>query len=614
MTNPSSAFDFQFVQVKLPPAPGYQKPRFWVQDINQFDQTTASLSKMIEELISNEMKTWNGEENAHWIDKPFKLIFALGETSDLVDQEVYGKLFLNPEGSPTTTASPVLPLRQVSKTPSERMEKYKPRPMILITEDDVMELEAERKKLKRQGKKEEANGAEKEEQSLIKKRISQLDPRFRFFDSSIWHRHLSLFPLETFKDRLIDLTEKMLHYHRIGLYHTILAHEFLEFECRKLLQSYYTDLVSGHAKNVTPYRFHSEGKMALLAQEPEAVISHLNWSCLIVDDYYQRPLRGLTGGKKPPDYKHPRTKANLILNLLNRENRSLIHILNQEDPELPDTAGASQTERPLTPYRSLAESHLKSYKGADIILLDYYLGYADGRPKNQYAHHLLSDMMLAENRKEWRLDLEANWWVFPISAFDHSFQNHWRTKGENGIREHLEMQAGADPVNTPEQFRNLFIRFLEVHFLKSTLGLDRLIEDLYARMVKSPTSKEGVDLRLLLREKYAQVANIHARYLRLVELASKDQHGGNGQQGFIRSYLAAIDKAGVMGKICASIHHLGYLIAFGTNADQPKMWQEFNLLDIWQKELVFDNPDLEENLQHGKEVLTRIRNYIISLK
>ena len=58
----------------------------------------------------------------------------------------------------------------------------------------------------------------------------RIDPRFRFLDSSIWHRYISLFPTDSFASRLQSLLKDIIAYHKNGLYKAAVAREYLEIQ------------------------------------------------------------------------------------------------------------------------------------------------------------------------------------------------------------------------------------------------------------------------------------------------------------------------------------------------------------------------------------------------
>ena len=92
--------------------------------------------------------------------------------------------------------------------------------------------------------------------SLSAKHFS-LDKRYAFWDSSIWHRYIPL--IEGWKTALNQLVDEILLNYQRGLYHTMVAHEYLELQARLIQQNYF--LQEGHGKGVTPFSYGSESAM-----------------------------------------------------------------------------------------------------------------------------------------------------------------------------------------------------------------------------------------------------------------------------------------------------------------------------------------------------------------
>lgn len=440
-----------------------------------------------------------------------------------------------------------------------------------------------------------------------------LDSRYRFLDSSIWHRYVSVFPPQGFYERLFSVIEDMRNNH--WMYGKIVAQEHLEFQCRKLKNSYFMDMVAGHSKKVTPYRFHSEAAMKLAAEEELKELHTYTWGCLVIDDYAQKPLRNL----QPPK-GGGRSKVELIEALLNQRSQGppVVQILNAQEPD------------PEESYIRDGERLMKKYSKADLIFLDYFFGVGEPDVEQQYGHYLLrkilDDHKLVQEGfyKGGGVPLASarpfdKHWIFPISVFDHAFSSHLKTLGINRVYKHVEIADGADPVNTPQLFRYLVYSFLNYFLQTRGLRLDQLVDELSDLLEEKSSEPEA------FRQIYPEVARLNTKISQLRKKATfhMDHMEGTDPSStkkksrslFATTYLQRIDPNHTLLDLSLHFQHLTYLISYGLQADWPQMWEECQLIKKILKQFNYqEQDDLMEIVKQGMTILDSVEAYIISLQ
>ena len=470
---------------------------------------------------------------------------------------------------------------------------FVPYPMIIIGVDNIMNLKLDG---------DEANMDESLPR-LIRKRI---DPRFRFFDSSIWHRYISVNPSRSFNIRLTDLVTELVKYYSAGLYNTIVGQEYLEFQCRKLQNSYVKNYPGGHAKKVTPFRFHSESNMRTRADKIlKASLGPYTWGCLLVDDYANRRLR-----TKDHSANGVQTTAKLdwIEQLINRRinGNPVIDIRNPRGIVKDRYEGG---------YISLGIQQIKE-KHPDIIILDYFFGIEETKPEEQYGHKLIDRIRTWEKMKLEELDDShtafGDFWIFPISGFEHAFRSHLRTMGESTDGDYIRMMDGADPINSPELFRYLFYKALLIQEETVGIRLGSIIQKILKDLIVEEHDEEFdiSDLDSVLDENYHELTETLTLIRALVKKRSESR--------FSQTYLAIVDKVGIMENLCQNIQRLAYLISHSPGADWKGMNDTLDLIDKIIGNLSYSSNEsgvkLQQQLKDGRRLLKLVENYIVSLK
>lgn len=434
------------------------------------------------------------------------------------------------------------------------------------------------------------------EPNKIKERFDQ---RYLFWDSSIWHRYLHIQSKdvsktkEEFESKLRDILTTIKEYSNLGLYDTVISQEFLEFQCRKLNNSYLAEINgnSGHKKEVVPYRFHSETKMKEKADLLAKKLQGNKWGCVLIDDFFQKPLRLIE--KKQTDINKSnseRNKSNVLLKLINLKDLDLIEILNADETD------------PNEEYLDKGLNWIKEkYPHADIIIVDYFLGKSSNN-EHKFGHSLLQ-LLLDENNPH--RPLLDRYWIFPISVFDRAFQNHLLSIGQSQIDEKIVLGEGADPVNTPELFRYLFYQFLEAHLNTNGVKLEFIAREILVKFENSK-KKLGIsddNLKLAVTERYHEIVALSSGLNKIRQAANTSSGPASV---FASTYLQKIDPNKNLVLLCNQIQQLAYLIAYGNAVEWPRMWEK-----LLATKTILNNTSIKR--EYFDKLLNEINTYIIEL-
>lgn len=359
------------------------------------------------------------------------------------------------------------PLRPTTK-PKKRHGAEKPfyYPIITVSMPDIMGLFT--------------GSLEKECQASEKKYLLDLHPdkRFKFLDSSIWHRYVPLCPNEeTFEDRFLGVFNEITGYWATGLYYTHAAIATLEFQVRMLRHSFITKTGDrGHDENVTPFKFHSESWMRQKAEEEirfftfegwngGSLLQQLNWRVLIIDDQAKgRPVSSVND-------KCRLEKEELIL-------KPLSDLYTKYNLKLSDKVIA-KVPHDGESHDDLVRASLDCMREAsyDIIFLDYLLGnhqFSDYPPGNhwlggrrEYGYEFILNL-IEENQKSEnagarpvRRDFQGRHWIFQISSFPFAFPDKLNQLGLSHLHEIWHLGHGGDPITTPHLYAYYLYRFMK---------------------------------------------------------------------------------------------------------------------------------------------------------
>ncbi|MEM7509681.1 MAG: hypothetical protein AAF388_02035 [Bacteroidota bacterium] len=564
------------------------------------DLYSSNMGQTAINIISTMMKAKSEEASKGLLNDDVKLTIAIFDHQALEDPVVINKLFgiggreKGPNQKNEKEESALLPkkkaaLRRLSPSNTRKLdEDYVTIPMLILGVDDIM-------------------GAYHRDTVDLRK---DLDPRFRFWDSSIWHRYVSLGPSEikisnsdiseeipSFSERLRQALIEMFKCAEHGLYNTIIAREYLEFQGRKLINSYVMNVMGGHAKKVTPFRFHSETKMKELAKKQHKNINLFSWRVLLVDDYADKPLRSILSTSES-DAKAINTDG-----IPTNKNNWIDLILNEGKPEGEKLVTFLDTKWEERNNNFLTEGIKLIHKERpDIIILDYFFGLKEQNLEEQYGHKLIKRLKEEHEINDEDIQPHGKYWVFPISAFEHAFKSHLRTMGESMGGEDMVIGDGADPINSPELFRYLFYSFLAFQRHEVAGGFDQLIQKLHKGICEEKNDVKGQFIK-----HYNDITQTTSKVLHLNEVANKLP-----LLSFASSFLKVIDPKKLLTEIAIHTQSLGYLISFGSGRDWPRMWAELRLIKELSEKYFLSGEDTEEQKQLDV-LLKEIEVYISTL-
>ncbi|MEM1322342.1 MAG: hypothetical protein AAGG75_18915 [Bacteroidota bacterium] len=301
-----------------------------------------------------------------------------------------------------------------------------------------------------------------------------LSPHFRFLDSSIWLHYLPILPIKnggsdkgqaakSFVQRFEDKLTCIRNFREQGLYDLIVTHEYFEFQLRLLQDSCIKAISnnsSGGHKQVTPFRFHSESKLADWANNIQKQLRTLNWRVWVIDDYSDRALKRLNAST---DSSEELNKTDIIKKLVCHyysapdDESALIENVTFEkcDKLQPSIDRLLKYANQNNPYQSPPEQ-------ADIILLDYL--FEDDEEPRKYGYYLLEEVKkelkeLANARKQPMRYLGPlkKLHIMPISVYSNVFSDKMIDLGLSHNYWFWHLYSSADPISTPGLFRfNLF--------------------------------------------------------------------------------------------------------------------------------------------------------------
>lgn len=346
----------------------------------------------------------------------------------------------------------------------EAKEKLKPnipyQPIITIGYPDITYLHSEEKDDQQQ----------KDWNNMLLDSLD-LDKRFKFLDSSIWHRYVPVVPYDaTFEEVLEGVLKEINTHYEEGLYCTNAAVISLEFQMRMLLHSYVAKFgYGGHSEVLTPFKFHSEYQMRKKADKEIAflkkdwgnnscLLDFLQWRMLLVDD--QASKLSFIDKNAAEKYKDLGKKALLLKPLEN------LYASVKEVNKNGFTIEASAE------YNSIIQFATKKLfnNTYDIIFLDHLLNIDAEKGVREYGADFLLEL-LQDNRdtntaSSFQRDLSGKYWIFPISSYPYAFFDKLTQLGISHLQEIWHIAQGGDPLSTPHLYAHNLFRFMKQRISK----------------------------------------------------------------------------------------------------------------------------------------------------
>lgn len=433
-----------------------------------------------------------------------------------------------------------------------------------------------------------------------------LDPRFLFWDSNIWHRYIPL--NENFDAYFKLICREVVENYNLNLYKTTVAGEFLEFQSRMMVNSFLAPIGRhGHATNVTPYKFHSETLMENQKErEKESLIKGIKWKFLLVDDFATKPLS--CTDIEQQDYDHEitecfeegtLTKACLLQKLIRKFLDSDIEIYNWKGP---NSLRYENIKGNVLVCVKSVEKALQALENEmfDIIFLDYLLGETNLYGKREYGSMLLK---IIKDRVDKDKNLEKNkgplkrFWIFPISAFTYAMLDELREQGITHLSEHWHLASGADPVCTPHLFTYKLHQFMNMQIKEVNHYLHKTLKEKFGK----PPDRDKDYVPSQAKTFYSDFVQFHGQYRSLI----KDS--GSPKSKFAETMRLLLEER-TPSALWEHFHNLVYLLAYGTGIEWPEMWEEYSFIKY---KLQTHDRDASAEVQVP---LQNIRDYIISLQ
>ncbi|NRB49809.1 MAG: leucine-rich repeat domain-containing protein [Saprospiraceae bacterium] len=338
------------------------------------------------------------------------------------------------------------------------------RPVIMIGLEDIMEF---RERLA------------SEEDPYLKS--LRLDSRFKFFDSSIWHRYVPLFPESgNFQDHFQGIVREIFENLERGIYNTISARSHLEFQLRLMQNSYIAEFGrGGHDKSVTPFKFHSETVMRRRVLELESFFEKevagvklrelLRWKILMIDDYAQKQLSTV------PNETCQLSKYELIKERFLKDFTVKVDtVLDHDRERLDERETAKQM---IDPGRCVAMVNRATVRlqeePYDLILLDYLLGHKDWEgEEREYGYHLMQKLI--QEGHTFKKGPFQRFWIFPFSSFPFALVDKLRQLGVGNLDHLWHLGSGGDPISMPHQFHYFLLSFIQQQLFEIYLSPKKL--------------------------------------------------------------------------------------------------------------------------------------------
>ena len=511
-------------------------------------------------------------------------------------------------------------LRPVSKYISRKIEgpEYNPVPIILIGLENIIELYPDT-----------INKTQREELTqLNKKRLKELnlDPRFLYWDSSIWNRYVPIGITDelakTFMQRFFKILDETIGNINNGLYKTVVAREFLELQTRLMLNSYLTSVKKGgHAESVIPFAFHSETQMQQKTKDKlgdikEAIkdiewpstapsINNWEWNFLLVDDYGKSGLICYDDSKS---FNKNEIISNLIddyLSVKDKNGKLLLKIEATITP-IPNTEnrrdGRSFTRDFENYYTDTTEESGKMY---DIILLDYLLNEPNdpnSLRNREFGSEILEKIAENKNIKE-NKGPHGKFWIFPISVFSHAMTDELQQKGIGYHQEYWKLSSGADPVNMPCLFTYKLFSFMHLQLLS--------VPNLFLKVCEEMGDAQK-DISIAAKKFYPKFVRLHTAY----DTLRKDKIK---RSAFAESLYDQVNKITAGKSLSPQFYdhllHLILLVAHGSGAEANEMWEEYSFIKDYLGDQKFPKYQLGKKKKEVsvEALLKKIVEYIVDI-
>ena len=409
-----------------------------------------------------------------------------------------------------------------------------------------------------------------------------LKTNFNFWDGSIWHRTIFVNDLDSFKRDLIDILNNFAFYHGKNIYASSVALEFLELNCRKYKNSYLSNFYSGHSDNIIPFNFHSESLFKKELTERLKKFSNKNWRILVVDDYFDNNLRSHEKDVNTLSKKE-------ILEYLSSKLNNIDLRIDLESLNLKDNHTSKTIE--------LLENQI-----FDIILLDYYFG-DNNEFENRLGIQILSKIK-SNSEIYKKINQFGKLWIFFISVYPDALKHHLEAKGMSSISPFWYLSEGADPINTPYLFLSKFLTFLDNYDEKQGYHENNNLINFIDEIISTITelNENNNPTQSIEREKlYYQFVKLKDKHHRVFRRNEFNSIGFSYSNQLLKNIFYNTNS-----DFWNHLHNLIYLIIFGEELLNEKMWNELGRL----KDIAVSLSLEKEANDNISIVLNLLRNYL----
>ena len=430
---------------------------------------------------------------------------------------------------------------------------------------------------------------------------------FRFLDSSIWCRYLSIMD-DNFAENLISILD-FIQDNQV-LYLKYVTKEYIELQYRLLKESRIKDL-RGHGSLVAPLVFHSELAMKRLREKKnfKEKCRKYKWRFLLIDDYAYKELR-----PKENEGTAKYSKSEIIKRLLEDLGFSVDIII----PGSPTTAHNCDIEIYCTKEDDCLASAKELIKTHtfDIILLDYLLGKLDNNTR-EYGSQLFERIENDPEIKEHSGPMNK-FWIFNTSSFYSAMDERIIEQGHSSHTENWYFNQGGDPINTPELFKYSLLYFLYYQIEEVTnFSSFRMKEnrddnnDLIKMIIKKIFCGDPKKTKLYALRNYPYLYEIKARFELLQQKENSLLIKSYFDQSIVKPFMKKEDYKRYFQRFWSHLLSLIQMIAHGSGLQYREMWKEYSALCSLLEDIKKDQ-DAEDGEEEMK-ILKDIEEFIVSL-
>lgn len=376
-------------------------------------------------------------------------------------------------------------------------------------------------------------------------------PRYAFImDDSIWN--FLLLQGEGLVDRFKIIIKHIRSILGDNFYYLGIAREYAHLKARIVREAFILNQggISNHGAHISPFLFHSEGKMKAMIDDLhdriDAIRDH-KWRFLLLDDKYSVSLQS--------------SRSDVQINkeiILKKRLNSVLGVADTDTDIYTLDCVATVDD---------AESRIAD-KRYDIIFIDYLL-------ENDYGYKLLK-------RIKDKCDCIEGYQEYPkfvgpfrrlffmfTSAFTTAVSERLVLEGMNRSKDYWYIGEGACPTNTPQLFDYYLINILDKR-LQDTGISDLSPENVYNLMYEIFKPKVGAEkfsVRKRANDHYRKILSLQYHYHRLLD----DVNPNNGSElatNFVKSHTH-------LGGLLEHLLQLVHITAFGSVRQWPEMWEEY---------------------------------------